>query len=307
MNKGEFGSYGAIGETRGGGFDTGGGFGNPSGSSSSRYGQTGYQQLGDSELRELTEQCSNNIFKINTNASALEKTIRQIGSSTDSPALRNKIHNTQQTTNSIVGKTARLLKELTNLSRGATKQQKLQVDRLKSDFEGTVKGYSTVQKKVADKLRSCPAPQVQERRPPEGYGSHDGYDNYGNDRTQFMEEEDRRQERLAQLQEQDQVIDFDQGMMEEREDRIREIEADILDVNQIFKDLATLVYEQGELVDTIEANVEKAVDNVEQGNVQLVQASSYQKKARKKMCILLLILVIVGGVIAVIIVLSTKK
>ena len=49
-----------------------------------------------------------------------------------------------------------------------------------------------------------------------------------------------------------------------------------MDVNQIFKDLATMVHEQGELVDSIEANVESAQVHVSQASTQLSQARQYQ-------------------------------
>lgn len=54
------------------------------------------------------------------------------------------------------------------------------------------------------------------------------------------------------------------------------LQGDILDVNEIFRDLGAMVYEQGEQIDTIEANVEKAHTDVEQGTEQLVKAASYQ-------------------------------
>ena len=46
--------------------------------------------------------------------------------------------------------------------------------------------------------------------------------------------------------------------LQERERSIRQLESDIVDVNTIFKDLATMVHEQGEMVDSIEQNVESA-------------------------------------------------
>ena len=49
-----------------------------------------------------------------------------------------------------------------------------------------------------------------------------------------------------------------------------------MDVNQIFKDLATMVHEQGEVIDSIEANVESSHMNVGQGVQQLAKASDYQ-------------------------------
>lgn len=49
-----------------------------------------------------------------------------------------------------------------------------------------------------------------------------------------------------------------------------------MDVNQIFKDLATMVHEQGEVIDSIEANVELSTVHVSQASTQLAQARQYQ-------------------------------
>ena len=50
----------------------------------------------------------------------------------------------------------------------------------------------------------------------------------------------------------------------------------MLNVNEIFHDLALLVHEQGEAIDSIESHIEHAAINVEQGNIQLVRAKAYQ-------------------------------
>lgn len=71
---------------------------------------------------------------------------------------------------------------------------------------------------------------------------------------------------------------------------LNQLEADINDVNQIFKDLARIVHDQGEIVDSIEANVEHASIHVEQGHVNVQQALHYQTQARKKKVILLIFL-----------------
>jgi len=90
--------------------------------------------------------------------------------------------------------------------------------------------------------------------------------------------------------------------LQEREKAVRQLEADIGDVNQIFKDLAAMVHDQGELVDSIEANVESSSIRVEEGTEQLRQAERYQNKARrKKLCLLLIglfILIILIVIIA---------
>jgi predicted kinase len=53
-------------------------------------------------------------------------------------------------------------------------------------------------------------------------------------------------------------------------------QSDISDVNQIFKELGAMVHEQGEIIDSIEASVEKTEVFVGEGASQLRQASNFQ-------------------------------
>ncbi|KAK9402924.1 t-SNARE domain-containing protein 1 [Crotalus adamanteus] len=52
----------------------------------------------------------------------------------------------------------------------------------------------------------------------------------------------------------------------------------MLDVNQIIKDLASMVYEQGDTIDSIEANIETASSNVDSANEHLAKASQHQRR-----------------------------
>ena len=70
--------------------------------------------------------------------------------------------------------------------------------------------------------------------------------------------------------------------LEERETAMRQLEEDISDVNQIFRDLATMVHDQGEMVDSIESNVENSAFEVAQGTEQLSRARKSANAARKK-------------------------
>merc|ERR1712059_186953 len=85
--------------------------------------------------------------------------------------------------------------------------------------------------------------------------------------------------------------------LHERERAVTQLEADIGDVNQIFKDLAAMVHDQGEMVDSIEANVETASIRVSEGGDQLRQAERYQNKARRKKVCLAVIVVIVLAIL----------
>lgn len=103
-------------------------------------------------------------------------------------------------------------------------------------------------------------------------------------------------------------------------------QSDIVDVNTIFKELATMVHEQGEVIDSIEANVESAQMRVEEGTTQLATAASYQvrqlgyqlpeqsvtgmisfqSKLRRRKCILAIIGAVVLAILIGIIVWQTK-
>lgn len=53
------------------------------------------------------------------------------------------------------------------------------------------------------------------------------------------------------------------------------------DINEIFKDIATMVQEQGNMIDSIESNLTVASDRVEDGTTQLTHASRYQVSPRR--------------------------
>ena len=55
-------------------------------------------------------------------------------------------------------------------------------------------------------------------------------------------------------------------------------------MNTIFKDLATLVHEQGEVIDSIEANVESTHVRVQEGTEQLRQAETYKVQKKFYFC-----------------------
>ena len=76
--------------------------------------------------------------------------------------------------------------------------------------------------------------------------------------------------------------------LRKREQEIKNVVESIQDLNTIFKDLAGMVSQQGEMVDRIDYSIENASIKVEEGLEQLKKASKYQKSNRKMKCIVLL-------------------
>ncbi|KAK6139743.1 hypothetical protein DH2020_026503 [Rehmannia glutinosa] len=87
--------------------------------------------------------------------------------------------------------------------------------------------------------------------------------------------------------------------IQERHDAVRDLERKLLELQQIFLDMAVLVDAQGDMLDNIESHVSSAVDHVQSGNTALQKAKSLQKSSRKWMCIAILILLIIVAIIVV--------
>lgn len=96
----------------------------------------------------------------------------------------------------------------------------------------------------------------------------------------------------APLANQDEV-DFQESLIVEREEEIRNIEQGVGDLNVLFRKVAHIVSEQGEQLDTIGNNVTDTLDHTRGADVETRQAARYQKAARSKSLCLLLILGII--------------
>lgn len=99
-------------------------------------------------------------------------------------------------------------------------------------------------------------------------------------------------------------MDFQESLIIERESEIMQIEQSVGELNELFRDVAHIVSEQGNVIDQIDMNVENTVVSTRGADIELRDASRYQKAARGKACCLLLIMVIVLLVIILAVVLS---
>ncbi|KAF7879830.1 uncharacterized protein EAF02_008000 [Botrytis sinoallii] len=92
---------------------------------------------------------------------------------------------------------------------------------------------------------------------------------------------------------QKQLTSNDAAIMQ-REREINDIAQGIIELADIFKELQTMIIDQGTMLDRIDYNVERMAVDVKAANVELKAASGYQRKGTKRRIILLLILLVVG-------------
>lgn len=82
-------------------------------------------------------------------------------------------------------------------------------------------------------------------------------------------------------------------LLNEREKEITHVVKSIQDLNEVFKDLATMIVDQGTVLDRIDYNIEKVSTHVDHGLGELQKAQKYQKANRKMYCIGILIIIFI--------------
>ncbi|KAM0069403.1 putative target SNARE coiled-coil domain, syntaxin domain, syntaxin/epimorphin [Helianthus debilis subsp. tardiflorus] len=95
--------------------------------------------------------------------------------------------------------------------------------------------------------------------------------------------------------------------IQDRHDAAKEIETSLLELHQVFLDMAVMVEAQGEKMDDIEHHVMNAAHYVNDGTKNLKTAKGYQKQSRKCMCFGIILLLIIILVIVIPILTSVTK
>ncbi|XP_054869761.1 t-SNARE domain-containing protein 1 isoform X2 [Amphiprion ocellaris] len=256
-------SYGSI---DGGSFGSRNPFGGPM--------RQGYQpvatQVSPSELQDVFQETSSNIFQINANVVTLEKNLQSLGTSRDTAELRQSLHSTQQQTNKVITSTSQLIKQLSDIISGSSRQDRLRLTRLKTELSESVQRYGDLQKKIAERSRALlPPAQKDKKKSPQTPSTEQIEDGplFG----EAASSEGAAQAFLSEISEEDVEV------LRQREEALLQIERDMLDVSQIMRDLASMVHEQGDAIDSIEDYIQTASSNVESANQELAKANQYQK------------------------------
>ncbi|KAG8011201.1 Syntaxin-7 [Nibea albiflora] len=229
-------------------------------------------------------------------ASELQRAVSLLGTEQDSSQLRHTLQQKQQQGNQLAKDTDRLMKAFSALPVGPDqRQRKIQRERLVNDFSAALNSFQKTQRKAADNEREFVA-RVRASSRVSGGQPDDGFGNV----SPFPSD--------SQVQAQTEAItEDDLRLIQERESSIRQLESDIIDINDIFKDLGMMVHEQGDMIDSIEANVENADVHVQNATQQLARAADYQRSSRKKICILVIVLAVAAVIIGLIIWGSVKS
>ncbi|KAK0635681.1 t-SNARE [Bombardia bombarda] len=97
------------------------------------------------------------------------------------------------------------------------------------------------------------------------------------------------------------LLQSNDHVISQREREIEDIAQGIIALSDLFRDLQTMVIDQGTMLDRIDYNVERMGTDVKEAAKELTIASGYQKKTTKRKIILLLLLIIAAMIILLVI------
>ncbi|BBN19961.1 protein MpSYP2 [Marchantia polymorpha subsp. ruderalis] len=237
--------------------------------------------------QDPTQALAAGVFQINTAVSTFKRLVNTLGTPKDTPELREKLHKTRQHIGQLAKDTSARLKSASEVDQytEVTASKKVGDAKLAKDFQAVLKEFQKAQR-VAAERETAYAPFVPQAALPPSYTSSELKLQPEESQEQRLLLVDQRRQDILHLE--NEVV-FNEAVIEERELGIREIQEQIGEVNEIFKDLAVLLHEQGVMIDNIDSNIENSHAATTQANRQLTKASKTQKSNNSLTCLLLII------------------
>ncbi|KAF5775089.1 putative target SNARE coiled-coil domain, syntaxin domain, syntaxin/epimorphin [Helianthus annuus] len=256
------------------------------------------RRAGSMKQQDPTQAIASGIFQIGTAVNTFQRLVNTLGTPKDTPELREKLHKTRLHVGQLVKDTSDKLKQASEADHRAevSASKKITDAKLAKDFQAVLKEFQKAQRLSAER-ETAYSPSVPQPIHPSRDDTNEMDSNSGRDPEQHaLLYESRRQEVLLL----DNEIAFNEAIIEERDQGIQEIQNQIGEVNEIFKDLAVLVHEQGTMIDDIGSNIENSQAATAQAKSHLVKASKSQRSNSSMTCLLFVILGIVLLIVVIV-------
>ncbi|KAK2972868.1 hypothetical protein RJ640_028396 [Escallonia rubra] len=185
------------------------------------------------------------VFQINTAVASFQRLVNTLGTPKDTLELRQKLHKTRLHIGQLVKETSAKLKQASETDQHTEAGKKIADAKLAKDFQSVLREFQRAQRLSAER-ETAYAPFVPKDVPSSrNIASEVEISSSRSSEQISLLVESKRHEAL-QLENE---IIFNEAVIEERDQGIREVQEQIGEVNEIFKDLAVLVREQGVMID----------------------------------------------------------
>ncbi|KAH8821235.1 putative syntaxin PEP12 [Xylogone sp. PMI_703] len=242
------------------------------------------QYSDDPEFSRLSQQLSSKLFTLAGNVSRLSNEIALLGTKRDTERVRERVHDLLEESKAGFKEVGEGVKKI-QAWEDVSPAQKYTQQKLARELQNNLQEFQSVQRLALEKERSSAAASRA--------ALEDAQANVEGGSSQIGQQQSQEQLRLASQDE----VDFQDSLIVEREAEIRNIEQGVTELNELFRDVAHIISEQGEQIDSIAQNVDDTRTNVRGADVELRSAARYQRNARSKACCLLLILAVILTII----------
>ncbi|MDI1487181.1 MAG: hypothetical protein OHK93_006449 [Ramalina farinacea] len=238
----------------------------------------------DPEFSRFSESLSEQLFTLTSKIGKLSQQINLLGTKRDTERVRERVHDLLEETRDGFKEVGEGVKRLTTWE-DLSASQKYTQQKLSREFQASGTEFQSIQRLALEKERASASANRA------ALESSDPTSQQYTDNPQQQQSQQQEQEQLR-LASQDEV-DFQESLIVEREGEIRNIEQSVGELNELFRDVAHIVHEQGVGIDTISGNVQNVAQDTRHADLELRSANKYQKNARGKACCLLVILAVV--------------
>jgi len=247
------------------------------------------------EFTRLSKSISQRIFSITSNVALIHRFVGLLGTTRDTENMRSSLMDTLAKTKDL---SKDLVPDIRTLAHWDPEEigpsERYEQQKLTGDFQKAATDFQNAQRLALEKQKDFVSKRREaiEEEQADYEAAHPGQ---------------RQEQQGIQLMDNAEV-EFNEQLIEEREQEIHGIEQGIIELNEIFRDLGSIVTEQGTLIgitlvpfctaeltrsDNIEENVASMAQNTKAASRELTSASRYQKGARKRACYLMLILCVI--------------
>ncbi|CCX07239.1 Similar to Syntaxin-7; acc. no. Q3ZBT5 [Pyronema omphalodes CBS 100304] len=244
----------------------------------------------DPLFSSLTSSLSSRLFTLTSNITQLNRHLSLLGTKKDTSAVRSHITSLLDSTRDGFRDVTDGVKRVKNWQ-DPSPQMKFTQRKLESQLTAALAEFQSVQRLSMEKNRQYVAAtkRLIHEEDPERYTDESS----GGEVQVALVHQQTQAAALAGQEE----VEFQESLIIQREEEIRDIERGITELNDIFRDLGTMVTAQGESLDVVENNVAGVRQDHKAADLELRRAAKYQRNARNRMCVLLLILGVVLTVV----------
>uniref|UniRef100_A0A671S4H9 Syntaxin-7 n=1 Tax=Sinocyclocheilus anshuiensis TaxID=1608454 RepID=A0A671S4H9_9TELE len=178
----------------------------------------------------LAQTISSNIQRITLLTNEIQQMMRHFGTAQDTTDLRQTLQEKQQKVNQLAKVTDKCMKDFSALPvTTEQRQRKIQRERLITEFSNALAVFQKAQREAAKKEKEFVARVRASSRVSVSFICY----TWVHAQTQSYDEA---------------IAEEDLQLIQERESAIRQLESDITDINEIFRDLGMMVHEQGDMI-----------------------------------------------------------